>query len=714
MPNRLALEKSPYLRQHAHNPVDWFPWGDEALALARETDRPIFLSVGYAACHWCHVMERESFEDAAVAEVLNAHFVPIKVDREERPDLDEIYMTAVQLMTGSGGWPMSVFLTPGGRPFYGGTYFPPESAHGRVGFRSLLLQLSQAWRERRDEVEQVAGELVVEIEKAARQRPEPGAPTGAEALLESALDHLTRRFDGEHGGFGNPPKFPPHHALRLLCEADRRGLASADAVRMRDETLEKMALGGIYDHIGGGFHRYSTDRIWLVPHFEKMLYDNALLARVYAEALTLTGRAAFGRVARETCEMLLRDFLHPDGGFFGAIDADSEGEEGKYYVWSRAEAEALAGASFCDDYQIRARGNWHDEATRQPLTTSIPHRVGELPGELSPETLAARDALLQARKRRVPPLRDEKILTAWNGLAIGALAVAGKALGEPRFTAAAKRAADFCLTTLRISHPPAPSLGTTLVPQAKEGESRLLHRWADGEAAIEAFLDDYAYLADGLLDLCEATGESRWKEEAQTLAEEMLVGFWDDEDGGFFFTSGVHEALLARSKDLFDGALPSPNGVASRVLARLGGELAERADDLLRAYGGVLSRVPHGTLTLLEVGLLLSPSLQPESRITQVSSGASPWEETFFLTVPSGWHVENLSATASSELELGAVRLPGNLEGDTLALVVPVALSSKLAPGARALTITVRFSPCNTRECLPARELTARKTVRVV
>ena len=713
MPNRLALEKSPYLRQHAHNPVDWFPWGEEALELARREDRPIFLSVGYAACHWCHVMERESFESPSVAEVLNAHFVPIKVDREERPDLDEIYMTAVQLMTGSGGWPMSVFLAPDGRPFYGGTYFPPESAHGRVGFRSLLLQLSQAWRERRDEVEQVAGELAVEIEKAARQRPEPGAPQGAEALLEAALDHLARRFDGEHGGFVNPPKFPPHHALRLLCEADRRGLADADAVRMRDETLEKMALGGIYDHVGGGFHRYSTDRVWLVPHFEKMLYDNALLARVYAEAFTLTGRAALGRVARETCEALLRDFLHPDGGFFGAIDADSEGEEGKYYVWSRAEAESLAGAGFCDDYQIHARGNWQDEATRKPLTTNIPHRAGALPDALSSETLAARDALLQARKLRVPPLRDEKILTAWNGLAIGALAVAGKALAEPRYLDAAGRAAEFCLTTLQIS--PSSVRGTRENGRGGQGvrDGRLLHRWAEGEAAIDAFLDDYAYLADGLLDLSEATGEPRWRIEAEALATEMLSGFWDDEDGGFFFTSEIHETLLARSKDLFDGALPAPNGVAARVLARLGDE---RAGDLLRTFGGVLARVPHGTLTLIEVGLLLSPSLQPESRVTEVSFGASPWDETFALTVPRGWHIENLTARAESDLELGfcPVRLPENREGNELALVVPVALNLELTPGEYALTLTARFSPCNTRECLPIRELTARKIVRVV
>ena len=586
-PNALGSEKSPYLRQHAFNPVDWMPWGPDALARAAALDKPIFLSVGYAACHWCHVMERESFENQTIADIVNQHFVCIKVDREERPDIDEIYMTAVQRMTGHGGWPMSVFLTPDGRPFYGGTYFPPTRRQGRIGFLELTTQLAEAWHERREEVESVADTLCADLQESTRQRPlpSPGGALDAGQLLQDAVSGLEDRFDPEYGGFGDAPKFPPHHALRLLC----RALAGGDtrAAALLTITLDRMAQGGLYDHVGGGFHRYCTDRVWLLPHFEKMLYDNALLARVYADAGELLGNPAWLRVARETCDWVIDTMREPEGGFVAAWDADSEGEEGRYYVWSRAEAEALAGTAWCDRYQLTPEGNFHDEATGRRTGMSIPHlglgpEAPRLPDSLTPEECAGREALRAARARRVPPLRDHKVLASWNGLMIGALARCGAVLDEPRYVEIARDAARFCLGPL-------------------SPDGHLMHRWAEGEAAIPAFLDDMAYLADGLLDLADATGESVWRTSAEKLAQAILDDFRDDEDGGFFFASEHrHERLVARSKDLFDGALPSANGVAMRVLARLGGRFADEAHRIGEIYTGVMARAPQATSTLIE------------------------------------------------------------------------------------------------------------------
>jgi uncharacterized protein YyaL (SSP411 family) len=599
--NRLAREKSPYLLQHAHNPVDWYPWGPEAFAAARERDLPLFLSVGYSACHWCHVMERESFEDEAAARLLNEHFISIKVDREERPDVDEVYMTAVQMMTGHGGWPMSVFLLPDGRPFYGGTYFPPEDRHGRPGFKSVVEQLARAYAARRDEVEQVAAHLALDLQQAARQRPAGATAAGSvepSALLRGAVADLAARFDEAHGGFGGAPKFPPHHALALLLEAVRRGDAD-DAPRLLTVTLDKMALGGVYDHVGGGFHRYSTDAHWLLPHFEKMLYDNALLARVYADAFRVTGRHSYARVARETCDWVLRDMqdrtASGPGGFHAALDADSEGEEGKYYVWTLDEVhEALGpaqGAAFAAAYNLRPGGNFRDEATGRPTGTNIPHLAGpELPDEIPPDLAEACSRLLERRYNRVPPGKDDKVITSWNGLMIGGLATAGALLDEPRYVEAARTAADFCLTTLR------------------QPDGTLLRRYPRRRSRPAAYLEDYAYLADGLLDLSEATGESRWEDEARALADTLLADFWDDEDGGFFFTGANHEALIARTKELFDGALPSPNGVAARVLARLGAlpegdRYRNKAREMLESFHGILRRVPGGTQTLILAAL---------------------------------------------------------------------------------------------------------------
>ena len=592
--NRLAREKSPYLLQHAHNPVDWFPWGAEALTKSRTENKPIFLSICYSACHWCHVMERESFENPQIAELVNRYFVPVKVDREERPDVDEIYMTAVQRMTGSGGWPLSVFLLPDGRPFYGGTYFPPEGRHGRIAFPSLVAQLGEAFATRHSELEEVAASLMGDLESATRQSPlpHPGNIHPAE-LIAGAVSDLQERFDDQHGGFGGAPKFPPHHALRLLITAVRDG--DDDAVPLLTVTLDKMALGGVYDHVGGGFHRYATDGAWLLPHFEKMLYDNALLLRVYAEAAELLDNDSYRRVARETADWCLRDLLHEEtGGFEAASDADSEGVEGKYYVWTIAEAKTLlgdeAGDAFAKLYRFEERGNFLEEATRHRTGTNIPHLsvdagIVPLPANLSPEIVAAREKLLAVRYERVPPGKDDKIIAAWNGLIIGALAFAGKTLDEPRYIAAAKRAATCALTTLKPA-------------------GQLLRRYAKGEAAIPAYLDDYAFLADGLLDLADATGETDWATQARRLTNTLLDRFWDEDDAGFFFTGTEHESLIAHSKDFFDGALPSPNGVAARVLARLGNrdngeKYATLAREMLTNYHGLMARAPQATPTLI-------------------------------------------------------------------------------------------------------------------
>ena len=742
--NRLAREKSPYLLQHAHNPVDWYPWGAEAMERAKAEDKPIFLSVGYSACHWCHVMERESFENEAIAALLNEHFVSVKVDREERPDVDEVYMTAVQMMTGHGGWPMSVFLTPDGKPFYGGTYFPPENRHGRIGFPSLVTQLADAYRNRREEIEQVADSMAEELQKATRQRPvaAPEGPLDADALVRAAVADLAKRFDEDNGGFGGAPKFPPHHALRLLLlAAAERQEGAGEPLPLLVTTLEKMALGGIYDHVGGGFHRYATDAVWLLPHFEKMLYDNALLAGVYADAFALTGRDAYARVARETCDWVLRDMTDEAGGFHAALDADSEGEEGKYYVWTEAEVNAALGgadaaAPFRQTYHILPGGNYREEATGHRTGANIPYLavgISEtlLPDSLEPGIAAARETLLAERYRRVPPGKDDKVITAWNGLMIGGLARAGSALGEPRYLEAARLAARFCLTTLRP-------------------EGTLLRRYARGEAALPAYLDDHAFLADGLLDLHAATGEAEWADAARSLADTLLSEFWDPEDGGFFFVGSGQEALIARSKDLYDNALPSANGVAARVLARLGNlpgpeadRYAQKARALLHAYHGVIHRVPQGTSTLVLAAREAFAGVERPTEIVTLAAGSGALtlapgqsgEAVFTLTVAPGWHVNArqpgeefliptvATVTSDAPAAVGPVRYPAPVDwqsesGATLptyqgeaTFAVPVAAPANAAPGVYGLTLSVRCQPCGETECLAPVERAA--TVRV-
>ena len=540
--NRLATETSPYLLQHAHNPVDWYPWGEEALTRARDEDKPIFLSIGYAACHWCHVMERESFEDEATAQLLNDGFVAIKVDREERPDLDAIYMDAVQQMTGHGGWPMSVFLTPEGKPFYGGTYFPDQPRHGMPSFRQVLEGVLAAWRERRSEIEQAGAGLVDALN---RQQALGDGQQPAPWMLDSAMVGLERDFDAHNGGWGGAPKFPQPMAIEWLLSEHLR-TADARPLAMARRSLDAMAAGGIYDHLGGGFARYATDAAWLVPHFEKMLYDNALLARAYVHAWQLTNEPRYREVAEQTLGFMEREMLTDEGGFISSLDADTEGEEGATYVWTKPEIDALLGDEadlFSAAYGVTAEGNWEGR--------TILSRVG--PGLDAAEEArlrAARETLLEARSERPQPGRDTKVLAAWNGLAIAAFADAAAAFGEPRLAALAGRAADLVLGRLR------------------DADGRLRRSWKDGQARSAGVLEDYAHMADGLLALYQASFDERWFVAARELADQMLARF-SDPTGGFFDTAEDHEALVSRPKGMQDNAMPSGGAMATNVLLRL-------------------------------------------------------------------------------------------------------------------------------------------------
>jgi uncharacterized protein len=540
--NRLATETSPYLLQHAHNPVDWYPWGEEALTRARDEDKPIFLSIGYAACHWCHVMERESFEDEATAQLLNDGFVAIKVDREERPDLDAIYMDAVQQMTGHGGWPMSVFLTPEGKPFYGGTYFPDQPRHGMPSFRQVLEGVLAAWRERRSEIEQAGAGLVDALN---RQQALGDGQQPAPWMLDSAMVGLERDFDAHNGGWGGAPKFPQPMAIEWLLSEHLR-TADARPLAMARRSLDAMAAGGIYDHLGGGFARYATDAAWLVPHFEKMLYDNALLARAYVHAWQLTNEPRYREVAEQTLGFMEREMLTDEGGFISSLDADTEGEEGATYVWTKPEIDALLGDEadlFSAAYGVTAEGNWEGR--------TILSRVG--PGLDAAEEArlrAARETLLEARSERPQPGRDTKVLAAWNGLAIAAFADAAAAFGEPRLAALAGRAADLVLGRLR------------------DADGRLRRSWKDGQARSAGVLEDYAHMADGLLALYQASFDERWFVAARELADQMLARF-SDPTGGFFDTAEDHEALVSRPKGMQDNATPSGGAMATNVLLRL-------------------------------------------------------------------------------------------------------------------------------------------------
>jgi hypothetical protein len=593
MPNRLARESSLYLRQHANNPVDWFPWGPEALARARELNRPIFLSVGYSACHWCHVMEHESFESEATAAIMNAHFVCVKVDREERPDLDQIYMTAHHLLNKGegGGWPLSVFLTPDLTPFYAGTYYPPADNYGRPGFPRLLSAIANAWETKPAELAEVGTQVAAHLTGMAAI-PVDDRPLSAD-LLTTAVAALKRHFDFTNGGFGFAPKFPHPMELRfLLRAATARERQDGSTLTMATLSLEKMARGGMYDQIGGGFARYSVDAVWLVPHFEKMLYDNALLPPAYTGAFLLTGDPFFKRIASETLDFIRKEMTHPDGGFYSTLDADSEGEEGKFYVWSEAEIRAVLGAELgefaCRVWGVTEGGNFEGHNILCRARTD--EQDAKLQ-RLSVEELRAKlddikMKLYTVRAARVWPGRDEKILTAWNGLMIAAFAQAGTAFDEPEYVHCAERATAFVLSHLR------------------DANGRLFRTWGDGVGAkLNGYLEDYSHLIDALVSVYEATFDAKYIATACELADVMLAHFADPA-GGFFFTADDHEQLLTRTKDLQDGSVPSGNAMAATGLARLAkltGNATYRAaaEGTLKAYRSLIAESPMAAGQLL-------------------------------------------------------------------------------------------------------------------
>ncbi len=597
MANRLALETSPYLLQHSGNPVDWYPWGKEALSRAREEDRPILLSVGYSACHWCHVMERESFEDPETAAYMNEHFVNVKVDREERPDVDAIYMEAVQQISGHGGWPMTVFLDPDGVPFYGGTYFPPDESRGMPSFRMVMEAVLDAFERQREELRERAPRVRASL--GAIGAVEPGAEKPEAALLEEATRRLLAASDRQNGGFGGAPKFPPASSLELL-------LARGEREHVQ-RTLDAMLAGGIYDQLGGGFSRYAVDSVWLIPHFEKMLYDNALLARAYLHGWQALGHERYRRVCEETLDWMLAEMRGPEGGFYSALDADSEGEEGRFYVWTPAQVRAaLAAAGATGDgqaadpeavlgfYGVSEGGNFEG--------ANVLHLAGGATAPEPPGLAAARQALLAARGERVRPGLDDKRLTSWNALAIAALAEAGAVLGRADYLDAARAGAEFIDSSLRGP------------------DGHLLRTYKDGDARLNAYLEDHAYLLDALLVLYEASFEPRWFERAQGLAEETIARFGDPERGGFYSTSGDHEELIVRRKEVGDHPIPSGNSAAAMGLLRLAALSGERqyerqAEDIFALFAAAGERHPDAFAHLL---LALDFHLSPTREVALV------------------------------------------------------------------------------------------------
>ena len=597
--NRLIDEASPYLLQHAYNPVDWYPWGDEALEKARKEDKPIFLSIGYSTCHWCHVMAKESFSDKKIAAIMNKHFVCIKVDREERPDVDSVYMKAVQAMTGSGGWPLSVFLTPDGKPFYGGTYFPPVARGGMPGFDKLLLAVADAWTKNRKELLASSGRIMDYL--SADQTA--GKSKLSLSMQANAAEVLSQMFDSQLGGFGRAPKFPQPSYLSMLMGYHYR-TGDESSLAMAEKTLEAMAKGGLHDHLGGGFHRYSTDRMWLVPHFEKMLYDQALLSRAYVQAYQITGKKQYADIARRIFDYVLRDLRDAGGGFFSGEDADSEGVEGTFYVWDKGEIEKILGKKdarlFNAYYGVTSKGNF-DGSNILNITRSI----GEVARELRIKEASARESVERSNKRlfyvrakRVRPHRDEKIIAGWNGLMISSLAYGGAVLGEKRYVRAAAESAEFVLNRLNTG-------------------GRLKRYYGKGKGRGLAVLDDYSFLTMGLIDLYQADFESKWLVEANGLAGRMVSLFADKEKGGFFLTGSDGKKLITRGKDAYDGAIPSGNSYVARVLLTLGqirmdqGLIGE-GKRVLEAFSGQLKRSP---ISLSEMVIAVDFYLGPRQEI---------------------------------------------------------------------------------------------------
>jgi len=620
--NRLAVERSPYLRRHADNPVDWYPWGEEAFERAKEEDKPIFLSIGYSTCHWCHVMERECFEDTTVAGMLNNWFVCVKVDREERPDIDDVYMAVCQGLTGGGGWPLTIIMTPEKKPFFAATYIPKESRYGRVGLTELLPRVAELWRSNRGEVVRSAEEIAAAVSRAFG-RTQAGELSGD--LLKDAYERLASEYDPRHGGFGEAPKFPTPHNLTFLLRYWRR-TGEGNALDMALGTLEEMRRGGIYDHLGFGFHRYSTDAEWLLPHFEKMLYDQALLAVAYTDAYAATKRPVFGKTAREILQYLLRDMRAPEGGFYSAEDADSEGEEGRFYLWTRSEMREILGEEdgdlFADAYGIASESG---EGAPQGKVLHLAGPFSSLAAERSRGEAAvrerierARERLFEARSARVRPARDEKILTDWNGLAIAALARAGRTLGERRFVGAASDAASFLLASSR------------------DESGGLLHSYFGGKAEVPAFLDDYAFLVWGLVELYQASFQERWLEQAFSLTDRMVELFWDGERGGFYSTRAGSD-LVARPREGYDGAVPSGNSIAAwdlLLLSRISGrpDLEKKAQETLRAFSGDMSRAPEAFTRMLGA---LDFALGPSYEIVLVGDPAEIAQDPMTLALRS-------------------------------------------------------------------------------
>lgn len=611
--NHLAREKSPYLKQHVENPVDWYPWSVEAFAKASREGKPIFLSIGYSTCHWCHVMAHESFEDADVAKLMNETFVSIKVDREERPDLDNLYMTVCQRLTGSGGWPLTIFLTPDKKPFFAGTYFPKKTRFGRIGLLELIPQVGAMWRNRRQDVLSSAAaitgevmELAEEISSGASAASRTNSRAALDpAILDVAFRQFSERFDPVHGGFGTFPKFPtPHHFYFLLGYWKRTG--NARALEMVEKSLQAMRAGGIWDHAGFGFHRYSVDAEWRVPHFEKMLYDQALIAIAYLETYQATGKKEYAETARQIFAYAQRDLKHPDGAFYSSEDADSEGEEGKFYLWTQEEIRKILPpdeAEFAIEYyQVASDGNFFDEASRQKTGKNILYRKTRDTPLLENQNLdLIRQKLFDYRAKRVRPHRDEKILADWNGLMIAALAKGGRILQEPLLTGAAEKTAQFVLSRLRDS------------------KGRLFHRYCDGEAAIPGFANDYAFLIWGFLELHETTKNKTYLERAIELQKILTDHFWDNEHGGYYFTPDDGEPLFTRQKEIYDGAIPSGNSVALLNLLKIRDRSIfpeEQADQLIQCFAPAINAAPIAYTQFLTALFLAWPQCGPSGCAT--------------------------------------------------------------------------------------------------
>ena len=594
--NRLVFEKSPYLLQHAGNPVDWYPWGDDAFETAKRENKPVFLSIGYSTCHWCHVMEHESFEDPGVAALLNEAFICIKVDREERPDIDNLYMQVCQALTGGGGWPLTVIMTPDKRPFFAGTYFPKQSRGQRIGMLDLIPRIADLWRDFRQKLLGSAAEIVRHLEEIGNSKAGDGLD---ESILDTAYQQMRNQFDDIHGGFGSAPKFPsPHNLLYLLRYWHRNG--NRHALDMVEKTLQHMRRGGIFDHVGFGFHRYSTDSTWLLPHFEKMLYDQALQALAYVETYQATGKEIYAKTTREIFEYVLRDMTSSEGGFYSAEDADSEGEEGLFYLWTPEEMREILGEKDGDLiislFNVIDGGNFVDQAAGMKTGRNILHLKESFEklavtfnlteDEIENKWNKARVKLFEVREKRIHPLKDDKILTDWNGLKIAALAKGAAVLNEPEYARAARTAADFILDKL------------------SDDKGRLFKRYRLGEAGLPGHIDDYAFMVWGLLELYEATFDIKYLGKALELNDRMLEDFWDEKHGGLFFTAKNNDELLVRSKEVYDGALPSGNSVAAMNLLRLGHmtantDLEDKAIAIGRAFSEQVNRAPMGHAQLL-------------------------------------------------------------------------------------------------------------------